>query len=383
MNSRPRRCVHSDMPLRLLVVLMSMTLLAARAPACTAFSASNGRLVLVGNNEDDNNPFTSLWFVPAGKGKYGRLYVGYDNFDPQGGMNERGLWFDAFSAAPLDTPDSAKPVFHGNLTDKAIAECATVDEVVRLFEQYNRSFMKGYVLMFADASGGSVIIEPAAILRKTGRYQVQTNFHQSLSKPEYVCDRFEIATKMLNQAGDRISLGLFRRILAATHEEQTYPTVYSNIYDLKRRVMYLYHFHNFENAVRIDLRAELRKGVHAVSLPSLFPVTHSSAEYTRVRAKEMHRVEPPVVKVDPNTFDDYAGSYRLENGVHFVILREADRLLLDAEPLGKVEIYPESATTFFLRITDAHIRFVRGDDGKVNRVIARISGRESPGVRVQ
>lgn len=176
----------------------------------------------------------------------------------------------------------------------------------------------------------SVIIEPGAILRKTGRYQVQTNFHQSLSVPEYECERFEIATRMLKDARDRISLGLFRRILAATHEEQTYPTVYSNIYDLKRRVMYLYHFHNFENVVRIDLRAELKKGVHAVSLPSLFPKTHPAAAYLQTRAKEMHRVEPPVVKVDPSTFDDYAGSYRLESGVHFVILREADRLLLDA-----------------------------------------------------
>ena len=371
------------MPLRLLVVLLGTFLLTARAPACTGFSASNGRVVLVGNNEDDNNPFTSLWFVPAGKARYGRLYVGYDNFEPQGGMNEHGLWFDAFSAAPVETLDSAKPVFQGNLTDKAIANCATVDEVVQLFEQYNRSFMKGFVLMFADASGGSVIIEPGAILRKTGRYQVQTNFHQSLSVPEYECERFAIATRMLADAQDRISLGLFRRILAATHEEQTYPTVYSNIYDLKRRVMYLYHFHNFENVVRIDLRAELKKGVHAVSLPSLFPKTHPAAAYLQTRAKEMHRVEPLVLKVDPNTFDDYAGSYRLESGVHFIIVREADRLLLDAEPLGKVEMYPESPTSFFLRITDAQIRFVRGGDGKVNRAIGRINGRESPGVRVQ
>ena len=372
-----------DMPLRLLIALLATVLLATRAPACTAFSTSNGRLTLVGNNEDDNNPFTDLWFVPGEKGRYGRLYVGFDNFDPQGGMNERGLWFDGFAAAPVEAVDSAKPVFHGNLMDKAMAECATVGQVVRLFEQYSRSFLKGFVVMFADASGGSVIIEPAAILRKTGRYQVQTNFHQSLPAPEYQCERFQIAARMLNDAQERISLDLFRRILAATHEEQAYPTIYSNIYDLNRRVMYLYHFHNFENVVRIDLRAELQKGVHAVSVRSLFPKTHAAAAYLQARAKEMHRVEPPVVKVDPATFDDYAGSYRLESGVHFIIIREADRLLLDAEPLGKVELYPESRARFFLRITDAQITFVRGGDGKVNRVIGRINGRESPGARVK
>jgi len=370
------------MTFRLPALLLALCFLNPPSPACTAFTSSNGRQVLVGNNEDDNNPFTVVWFVPAGKAKYGRLYVGFDNWDPQGGMNERGLWFDAFSATPIEHVNSAKPAFHGNLTDKAMSECATVEDVVRLFEQYNRTFMKGFVLMFADASGDSVIIEPGAILHKRGRYQVQTNFHQSLAVPEYECGRFRIASAMLNDARERISVDLFRRVLAATHNEDTYPTVYSNIYDLKRRVMYLYHFHNYENVVMIDLRAELKKGPHAVSLPTLFPETNAASAYLATRAKEMHRVNPPGVKVDPSTFDAYAGSYRLENGVHFAVFREGGRLMLDADPLGKVEMYPESTSKFFLRITDAQITFVRDGDGKVNRVIGRIDGKESAGVRV-
>jgi hypothetical protein len=366
----------------ILVFTVAAWLLATTASACTAFSASNRSRVLVGNNEDDNNPFTALWFIPAGiKGKYGRVYVGFDNFDPQGGMNERGLWFDAFATAQMQPADSGKPVFRGNLMDRAMSECSTVEEVVRLFEQYNRSFMKDFVLMFADASGGSVIIEPTAILRKQGRFQVQTNFHQSLSVPEYTCGRFRIASTMLKEAGERISTALFRRILAATHEEHTYPTVYSNVYDLKRRVMYLYHFHNYENVVKIDLRAELKGGEHAVSIRSLFPETNASSGYLHTRAREMNRVEPPVAKVDPATFDDYAGSYRLENGVHFDIVRDGDRLLLVADPLGRAELYPESETKFFLRIADAQISFLRGSDGKVTSVLGRINGRDSPGKR--
>jgi Domain of unknown function (DUF3471) len=369
---------------RVLFLLVAASHLGGTAYACTAFTASNRHRVLVGNNEDDNNPFTVAWFIPAEiKGKYGRLYVGYDNFDPQGGMNERGLWFDAFAAAPVKLEGSGRPVFHGNLMDKAMAESSTVEQVVSLFERYDRSFMKGFVLMFADAAGGSVVIEPAAILRKQGRYQVQTNFHQSLPVPEYECARFRIASTMLKEAGERISVNLFRRILAATHEEQTYPTVYSNVYDLKRRVMYLYHFHDYENFVRIDLRAELRKGEHAVSIRSLFPATNASSGYLHTRAREMNRIEPPVARVDPSAFDDYAGSYRLENGVHFVILRDGGRLLLEADPLGRVELYPESTTKFFLRITDAQISFLRDTGDKVTHVLARINGQESPGKRVQ
>lgn len=369
---------------RILALYLAFSLLPSPISACTAFSASNGRVVLVGNNEDDNNPFTSVWFVPAGKGKYGRLYVGFDNFDPQGGMNERGLWFDAFSAAPIEARDSAdKPIFQGGLAETALADCANVEEVVTLFQKYNRSFMKGFVLMFADASGDSVIIEPNAILRKTGQYQAQTNFHQSLAVPEYQCGRYKTATTMLKEASGNYTVPLFRRILAATHEEQTYPTVYSNIYDLKRQVMYLYHFHNYENVVKIDLRAELKKGPHALSIPSLFPSSNAAAGYMHTRAEELHRVEPPVVAVNPTVFSDYVGSYRLANGVHFEILRQGDRLMLVADPVGKVEMFPESASKFFLRITDAQISFVRGDDGKVNRVTARIRGTEYTGVRTQ
>ena len=111
-----------------------------------------------------------LWFVPATQGTYGRVYVGYDDFAPQGGMNEKGLWSDAFATAPVEAAASAgEPAPPGNMMDKAMAECATVEEVVRLYGRYDRSFMKGAVLMFADASGDSVVIEPDAVLRKHGR----------------------------------------------------------------------------------------------------------------------------------------------------------------------------------------------------------------------
>jgi hypothetical protein len=357
---------------------------AGPAIACTGFCASNGRMVLVGNNEDDNNPFTVMWFVPPGKGTFGRLYVGYDDFQPQGGMNERGLWFDAFATAPVEATSSAgKPVYaeRGSLMGKALAECATVEQVLRLYSQYNLSFMKGAVLMFADASGDSAVIEPNAVLRKQGAYQVQTNFHQS--RPEYRCERFEIARAMLGQAGDRISIDLFRGILAATHEEDTYPTVYSNIYDLKRRVMYLYHFHNFENVVKIDLREELKKGVHSVAMRDLFPKSFAALAYTEVRAKEMKRTEPPVASADPAMYDAYVGDYRLENGVVFSILRRGDRLMLDAEPIGTAELYPESPSKFFLRITNFQVNFLRGGDGKVQEVLGRMNGRDLTGKRTK
>ncbi|MBM3746124.1 MAG: hypothetical protein FJW34_10020 [Acidobacteria bacterium] len=257
-----------------------------RAAACTGICAKSKDLVLVGNNEDWGNPRTRIWFVPAEEGRHGRMFVGFDNGFPQGGMNEKGLFFDGFATPRLEvapTPD--KQMYFGNIAEKALAECATVDEVIRLLDKYRRPDRA--VFLFADRNGDAVAIEPEAAVRKKHWFFVQTNFYQSLTPPgTETCPRFKIATRMLEESRGAISLDLFRRILAATHQEGNNPTQYSNIYDLSARVMYLYHFHNFENVVRIDLAEELRKGPHKLEIPALFPPTHAAAVYARGYEKE-------------------------------------------------------------------------------------------------
>jgi hypothetical protein len=364
--------------------LLCLALPAADASACTGFCAAGGGQVLVGNNEDDDNPFTVIWFVPASPGRHGRVFVGYDDFDPQGGMNEKGLWFDAFATAPLEPAPSGKPAPQRSLVEQAMAECATVEEVVALFERHDRSFMKRFVLMFADASGDSVVIEPGTMLRRRGRFQVQTNFHQSLPLPEYRCDRFAVASSMLEQAGERLSVDLFRRVLAATHSEETYPTLYSNIYDLRQRVMYLYHFHDFANVVELDLATELARGHHSVRLRELFPRSVAAEGYFARRAAAMGRVEPPVATVDPAIYDAYVGRYALEDGHRIAVLREGARLMVDSEgaAMGKVEMFPESGTRFFLRMTNVQVSFFPEGAGPVRRISARVNGREVNGRRV-
>jgi uncharacterized protein (TIGR03435 family) len=254
------------------------------AHACTAFCAIDGQgRVLVGNNEDYNNPRTKIRFVPAEPGKYGRMYVGFDDLWPQGGMNERGLWFDGFAAPAVKaTGSSDLPHFPGNIIDKAMAECTTVEEVMQLFGQYNRAFLTQAILMFADAAGDAVSIEPDAMVRKTGRHFVQTNFHQSRQRSE-LDGRFLTASSMLEHAGANISIDLFRRILSATHQEGDFPTVYSNVYDLTSRTMYLYHFRDFEHAVTFTLADELAKGERILDIPSLFPRNAAADAYAARR----------------------------------------------------------------------------------------------------
>ena len=253
--------------------------------ACTAFCAvaADGH-VLVGNNEDWFNPRTRLHFIPAKPGAFGRMYTGFDDGWPQGGMNDRGLWFDGFAVPPMKAADSAElPSYSGEIVDAAMSQCATVEEVVQLFSRYNRSYLTEGVLMFADASGDAVSIEVNAIVRKKGAHFVQTNFHQSRGLRGGGLERYQTASSMLERAGADISVDLFRRILAATHQEGAGPTQYSNVYDLTSRTMTLYYFHDFDRAVTFRLDDELKKGDRVLDIPSLFPRNAAAVAFAASR----------------------------------------------------------------------------------------------------
>jgi hypothetical protein len=293
--------------------------------ACTGFCISKGDTVLVGNNEDYIIPDTKVSYVPAEKGKYGRVIFGFDNA-PQGGMNEKGLVCDGFSVTPpkkvknsLDKPN----IPMDQLWDKVMSECATVDEVLEILGKYNLAFMESGMAFFADANGDSAIIEGDTVLRKKGKYQVVTNFYQSETKKEDInCGRYLIATAMLEDADD-ISVDLAKRVLAATHLENRYPsssTLYSNVYDLKRRIVYLYHFHNFQNEVVIDVKAELAKGARTIDLPDLFPKTFAAENFKNSIPGELEMRKAKY----RNTFFSILFGIGLLIGVFYLLKRKKD-----------------------------------------------------------
>ncbi len=173
------------------------------AQACSAFLIQGEGLVLAGNNEDYWDPDTKVWFVPGDGKTYGRVCFGFGNGFPQGGLNERGLFFDGFATAQLPAPEPTdKPSYPGSLIDVALAECATVAEVIALLERYNLAFLDSAMLLFGDRTGDAVIVERDTFVRKQGRFQVVTNFHQSQCDPsEYTCPRYRLAE------GERGGLG--------------------------------------------------------------------------------------------------------------------------------------------------------------------------------
>lgn len=371
-----------------------LVLLAPLAQACTAFVVYRNGLALAGNNEDFWETDTKIWFVPKSgsqrgvAGKLGRVYFGFKNFYPQGGMNEAGVFFDGFATAENKIRQSTdKPRFDGNIIDHVMANCGTVSEVVAEFEKYNLSFLANAMLMFGDPHGDSVIIEGDNFLRIKGDHQVVTNFYQSLTPAgKCPCSRYLAAVKELGK-GDPVSVESCRDVLATTRQNGQAPTQYSNVYDLKQGLIYLYHFHNYQEVVCLDLAEELKKGAHEIDLPSLFSENKAFNTFKSKRQREiLNQIETRRAKdVTAIAFEDYVGAFDFDiDGQRTVpgIFTFADnRMYISNDSKTRQEIYPETKDLFF-RIGDLGLelyRFERDDHGRVNRVILEVFGRTYSG----
>ena len=284
--------------LRSTIVFVVLLLIAeTRAHSCTVFFAFDGKVALAASNEDWADPNTQIWFVPATKGSYGIVYFGFGRGEyppggvsrhklripddgitrinpedlyglPQGGMNEKGLFFDGASTDVIQVAlASGKKAFNGRLEDSILRKCATVEEVLTILETSAFASIQGQ-WMFADKTGDSVIIEAGdVVLRKRGNYQVMTNFLQSKVEPEKVtCPRYKLVSQSLAENSD-VSLDRFRSLLKATAQPFT---IYSTIFDLTNAEVYVHQRRDFDRTVKINLKQELAKDARALSLASLF-----------------------------------------------------------------------------------------------------------------
>ncbi len=294
---------------------------------CTIFNASKNGKVLVGNNEDLNATDSRVWFYPAKPGNYGYLYVGFESYGIQGGMNDQGLFFDynglAFSKMK-PSPEKPKIGSWRGFIDQIMSECATVEDVVNLLRKYDLGWWGPNQVMYADAAGASAVIGAdkhgeLSVVWKKGDFQVSTNF--SLANPEvgssyYPCSRFEIATQMLEGMGD-LTIDSFRKILAATHQERTFPTIYSNICDLTHKDIYIYNFHNYEEVAKLSLEEEFKLGEHSYEILSLFPrKSHAQIAFEEAQAGKLSNVLLRIIETGGmaaaiKKFDEIKSEYSL------------------------------------------------------------------------
>jgi len=86
---------------------------------------------------------------------------------------------------------------------------------------------------------------------------------------------------------------------------------------------------------------------------------------------------------DAKLYEAYAGDYELSPNFTITVTLEDGRLM--GQPTGqpKAELYPSSATEFFLKVVDAQVTFVKDEQGKVTQLILHQGGRNMPAKKIR
>jgi hypothetical protein len=268
---------------------------------CTVIYASDEEMALGGGNEDWNDPASQVRFEPPEDGKYGIVYFGFANSTYEAGMNDQGLFFDAAATPPLEVVGSQHKISSGGYPVMEVMEtCSTVEEALAVFDQYNITFMEDFQLMFGDSQGHSAILEGDEVIYKQGRYQIMTNFYQSqLPEGSLPGWRYRTAERMFERVPN-LSLELFKLILDATHQEGSFPTQYSNIYDLKNRKVYVFYLHDYDRVVEIDLEKMLAQGYQVYDLATIFDTVFREVTPTPLMPTQTSEATPSGVSLEEN-----------------------------------------------------------------------------------
>lgn len=247
--------------------------------ACTIVSAALKGEVFAASNEDDYTPFSRIWFNPATKDRYGSVCFGHNDLQAQAAVNEFGLFFD-FTQQNIDPARfNIKNPYQGDLFMLILGQCKTVKEVLAFLKTH--PYARSAQALVADAQGNSVIINAGAQVEKQGNYQINTNFDVcDLKTGNYSCQRYAIADDMLSHTTE-LSVPFFKDLLSRVHQEGNLSTQYSIISDLKRGLIYVYNFHDYENSYLIDLKKEFKKGYRLQKIAQLFPTSFAYETYAK------------------------------------------------------------------------------------------------------
>jgi len=259
--------------LSVLIILLSYN---NTIKACTIFSCSRGGETFAAANEDDVTPFTRIWYNPATKDRYGSVCFGAPDMQAAAAMNEHGLFYD-FAAANYDLSklDLKKP-HKGDLMWEILGKCKTVKEAMVILKQYDYAISAKTLL--ADKEGNSIVITPGGIIEKNGDFQVNSNCNMINGKLS--CRRPDIANEMLSGSKEN-NIDFLKNILDKTHQEGELNTLYSTICDLKKGIIYVYLFHDYNTAYKIDLKSELKKGYHIENLADHFPASFAYENFSK------------------------------------------------------------------------------------------------------
>ena len=85
--------------------------------------------------------------------------------------------------------------------------------------------------------------------------------------------------------------------------------------------------------------------------------------------------ERVVLKLAPQILDAYAGEY-LIGMAKLTVTRKDDRLVLEFPGQPRMEVFPESEKTFFAKLTELDVNFVRNEKGEASELVVLVNGQK-------
>ena len=252
----------------------------ANAIACTIVSGTDSQgTTWAGNNEDMLFHFgTSLKILPREKHKLGAMIVTYSNGYPQGGVNEKGLFFDfnALSPLPISSDpnwDKKRNVPRGeNIVLEMLQRFDNVHSAIEYLSQYRG--MLAEQMHIADAQGNLAVFAGDGYCYKKG-YQVSTNFrvcagdiNAILASDPVGLWRYPLAVANLK---DRVNRANIKKALQDTAQKKMSSTIYSFIANLNTTDIELYYGNDFEHSYQFNVREMASQGAKSMLMRELFP----------------------------------------------------------------------------------------------------------------
>ena len=94
-----------------------------------------------------------------------------------------------------------------------------------------------------------------------------------------------------------------------------------------------------------------------------------------LKAKKLK--EEQIAEVDPAILDNYLGKYKLNDKIIVTIIKENNKLFAHPTDQPKLEMSPVSETDFVIKEINAKLSFVKGENGKVNKIKLNMNGMDS------
>jgi hypothetical protein len=229
--------------------------------------------IYIANNEDywyDVKPYIQI--IPATKDKHARLWYGWDKF-AQGGVNAAGLFFDG-AVTPKQEAIRGYNRPKGNLGDRLLANCSTVDEAIAYLEKEKIALSDAHI-MLGDKQGKAVVLEwvdgKKNIIPIENNRLVMTNFLLSdTTRGNYPCYRYSSILRKIDemeQGGGEITflkagntMGQAAQPPKADEQGRVGGTLYSTFINLTDMEFILVYKLNNKRITKLNLEEIFKTG---------------------------------------------------------------------------------------------------------------------------